>query len=475
MKYIQYLIAIILLNEMSFASELYTKENSDKIIHVTEESNQTILTQKEQDWLKSHPTIILGSDESWDPFIIKSKDGIISGFDNDILEMVNKYTGANFQLTAEKWKDILHKAEVKEIDGLSSSAVHKERASHFFFSKSYISLNKVLIVANNNPKNIGSVNDLSGKKIGYHAKNLFNKKLAQRYNNSTIVPIETIKEMLQKLILGEIDVIIGSNTLATVANKLIFPYLKIINQIPDSALDVVFSIRKDYPEAISILNKGLDSISNYEKTILINKWFFKHQKTANFTIQEKEYLQNNPDIHEVIFSGGDPLLLNNQRIQQLIYALSNIPHIQRIRFHTRLPIVLPSRIDSDLISILNNAPLPIVLVTHCNHPNELSDAVKIACLNLKQANISLLNQSVLLKGINDTLPILSSLSEKLFSYGILPYYLHALDKAKGTAHFDLPQKTAIDLHQQLQAQLSGYLVPKLVQEEAGKNSKTLLF
>jgi len=199
------------------------------------------------------------------------------------------------------------------------------------------------------------------------------------------------------------------------------------------------------------------------------------QLTKEKEQQALQYLRDNSEIHEVIFSGGDPLLLSNQRIQQLINALSEIPHIQRIRFHTRLPIVLPSRIDAQLISIFSKAALPIVLVTHCNHPNELSPAVKAACLSLKQTNISLLNQSVLLKGINNHVNTLKTLSEQLFACGVLPYYLHVLDKAQGTAHFDIPQQNAIDLHQQLQEQLSGYLVPKLVKEEAGKASKTLLF
>jgi len=188
-----------------------------------------------------------------------------------------------------------------------------------------------------------------------------------------------------------------------------------------------------------------------------------------------QYITNNPQINEVIFSGGDPLLLSDQRIQHLLQILTKIPHIKRVRFHTRLPIVLPSRITKELINILQNTPLKIVIVTHCNHANELSCDVRNACLKLKQSNITLLNQSVLLKNINDNISALSQLSEQLFSCGILPYYLHTLDKAKGTAHFNIDKKKAIQLHQLLQKRLSGYLVPKLVKEEPGKESKTLLF
>jgi EF-P beta-lysylation protein EpmB len=185
-----------------------------------------------------------------------------------------------------------------------------------------------------------------------------------------------------------------------------------------------------------------------------------------------QYLRNHPTIHEVIFSGGDPLLLSDQRIQYLLQQLKNIPHIKRIRFHTRLPIVLPSRITKALIDLFQNTPLPIIIVMHCNHANELSESVKKICLNLKQSNITLLNQTVLLKNINDNSHALKALSERLFACGILPYYLHIIDKAKGTSHFDNTEKNAIHLHQSLQKQLSGYLVPKLVKEEIGKANKT---
>jgi EF-P beta-lysylation protein EpmB len=198
------------------------------------------------------------------------------------------------------------------------------------------------------------------------------------------------------------------------------------------------------------------------------------QLTSKNEIRALQYLRNNPSINEVIFSGGDPLLLSDQRIEHLIQELAKISHIKRLRFHTRLPIVLPSRMTEALIDLFQNAPLPIIIVTHCNHANELSEQVKQACLRLKQTNITLLNQTVLLKNINDHPVALKELSEQLFACGILPYYLHILDKAKGTAHFDITEAKAIQLHQSLQKQLSGYLVPKLVKEEAGKANKTLI-
>lgn len=187
-----------------------------------------------------------------------------------------------------------------------------------------------------------------------------------------------------------------------------------------------------------------------------------------------DYIRANSTIHEVILSGGDPLLLSDQRLGDLLHKLSGIAHIKRIRIHTRLPIVLPTRVTSGLISILSNLPIPIIMVMHCNHANELSEQVIAACLTLKQPNITLLNQSVLLKGINDSAQVLQTLSEKLFTSGVLPYYLHLLDKAKGTAHFEVGQIKAIKLHQALQQVLPGYLVPKLVKEQPGEVAKTLL-
>ncbi|WP_428353635.1 EF-P beta-lysylation protein EpmB [Methyloprofundus sp.] len=187
-----------------------------------------------------------------------------------------------------------------------------------------------------------------------------------------------------------------------------------------------------------------------------------------------DYIRKDSSINEVILSGGDPLLLSDQRLNALIQKINAISHIKRIRLHTRLPIVLPSRITPELIKLCKNSSVPIIMVTHCNHVNELSKQVTIACLALRQNHITLLNQSVLLKGINDNALQLQSLSEQLFASGILPYYLHLLDRAKGTAHFEVTQADAAKIHNKLQQLLPGYLVPKLVKEQAGKAAKTLI-
>ncbi|MDP2902255.1 MAG: EF-P beta-lysylation protein EpmB [Methylovulum sp.] len=183
------------------------------------------------------------------------------------------------------------------------------------------------------------------------------------------------------------------------------------------------------------------------------------------------HISSDASITEVILSGGDPLLLNDLRLAKLIVQLNGIKQLKRIRIHTRLPIVLPARITGALIDTLRNSSKQIVVVVHCNHANEINSRVIAACQQLKNSGITLLNQSVLLKGVNDNADVLSCLSEQLFAIGIIPYYLHLLDKATGTAHFEVCEADALELVRQLQNRLPGYLVPRLVKEQAGAASK----
>lgn len=187
-----------------------------------------------------------------------------------------------------------------------------------------------------------------------------------------------------------------------------------------------------------------------------------------------DYVEANPSISEMIFSGGDPLMISDEKFKIMVQRLEDIPHMKRLRIHSRLPIVLPERITSALLNCLKNTRLQTSVVIHCNHPQELNDDVKTGFMLLKQSGVTLLNQSVLLKGVNDTVPTLVELSEKLFEYGVLPYYLFLLDKVTGAQHFDLPIETALRLHQGMSAQLPGYLLPKLAKEEPGAASKWII-
>ncbi len=198
------------------------------------------------------------------------------------------------------------------------------------------------------------------------------------------------------------------------------------------------------------------------------------QLTTKKHLSAIRYIETHQDISEVILSGGDPLLLSDNKLLDLIKKIEVIPHIKRIRIHSRIPIVLPSRITAELCNKLSNIKKDLIMVVHSNHPNELNDKVNLACNLLKKANITLLNQAVLLKDINDTADQLCILSEKLFSFNIMPYYLHLLDKAAGTAHFEVNQDQAIHLMDKIKKRLPGYLVPKLVREQTGVANKIII-
>lgn len=185
-----------------------------------------------------------------------------------------------------------------------------------------------------------------------------------------------------------------------------------------------------------------------------------------------DYLRARPDIHEVLLSGGDPLALRDRRLADLAQGLDAIPHLRRIRVHSRLPVVVPERVDDGLLGWLAGGRLRPVLVIHANHPAELDEAVAAAMARLRGAGVALYNQAVLLRGVNDDAGVLEALGERLFDLGVQPYYLHLLDRVRGAAHFEVPEAEARALMRALAARASGYLLPRLVREEAGQPWKT---
>lgn len=188
----------------------------------------------------------------------------------------------------------------------------------------------------------------------------------------------------------------------------------------------------------------------------------------------EQYLLQHPEINEIILSGGDPLSLNNRQLFLWLERLETIPQIKTLRIHSRVPIVIPERLDDELLQRLQASRLHIVMVVHCNHANEIDEVTGQYLQKLRQYGIYALNQAVLLKGVNDNVSTLIDLSYRLFDNGVLPYYLHALDKVQGASHFAIDEQVMYDLYQQLLANLSGYLVPKLVREIAGEPNKTPL-
>ncbi|OLQ92554.1 EF-P beta-lysylation protein EpmB [Vibrio ponticus] len=187
-----------------------------------------------------------------------------------------------------------------------------------------------------------------------------------------------------------------------------------------------------------------------------------------------DYIAAHSELNEVIFSGGDPLMAKDDELRWLIERIATIPHIKRLRIHSRLPVVIPARITDELLEIFRSTRLQVILVTHINHANEINQELTDKTAQLKQNGVTLLNQGVLLKGVNDSVKALVALSEALFDANILPYYLHVLDKVQGAAHFLVSDQEAKRLMAGLIEEVSGYLVPTLTREIGGRPSKTPL-
>ena len=186
------------------------------------------------------------------------------------------------------------------------------------------------------------------------------------------------------------------------------------------------------------------------------------------------YISEHPELDEIIFSGGDPLMAKDHELDWLISELEAIAHIKRLRIHSRLPIVIPARITDTLVARLARSRLQVILVNHINHANEIDDEFSAAMVGLRQVGVTLLNQSVLLRDVNDNAQTLANLSNALFDAGVMPYYLHVLDKVQGAAHFMVSDDEARMIMRELLTLISGYMVPKLAREIGGEPSKTPL-
>lgn len=185
-------------------------------------------------------------------------------------------------------------------------------------------------------------------------------------------------------------------------------------------------------------------------------------------------IADDKSIHEVILSGGDPLMLVDRTLAALVGELEGIAHLRRLRIHTRLPIVIPERVTNELVGLLSDARLTPIVVVHANHAHEIDDSVVATLSKLSDAGIPLLNQAVLLRGVNDTTAAQATLCEKLVNHRVMPYYLHQLDRVAGAAHFDVPVETGRRIIAELRERLPGYAVPRFVAEIPAANSKTIL-
>jgi EF-P beta-lysylation protein EpmB len=201
---------------------------------------------------------------------------------------------------------------------------------------------------------------------------------------------------------------------------------------------------------------------------------FPYESSRKDFSHELQIIAQDPSIKEIILSGGDPLSLSTSELEKLLLFLEKIPHIKRIRFHTRFPIGIPERIDDEFLRLLSSVKKQIFFVIHTNHEKELDLDVLASLKKIQMLGIPVLSQSVLLQGINDSVSALKSLFETLADHGILPYYLHQLDKVSGSKHFEVPEEKGKDLMKELSSILSGYSLPKYAKEEAGKPSKTII-
>ncbi len=266
------------------------------------------------------------------------------------------------------------------------------------------------------------------------------------------------------------------------------PLLRQVFPLIDEAFDTNEYVTDPVGDHLAIITSGL--LQKYSGRALLlttgacaihcRYCFRRHFPYGNHNPLGKQWqqtiatLKNNTTIDEIILSGGDPLMLSDTKLARLAADLDAIPHLKRLRIHTRLPVVLPERIDQYLLSWLKGTRLQTIMVIHANHANEIDDEVALGLSQLMAVGCQLLNQAVLLKGVNDNVDSLYNLSQRLSEMQVLPYYLHLLDTVSGASHFNVNDDKAIRLINQLHKSLPGYLVPRLVREQQGEPGKTII-
>jgi len=248
-------------------------------------SAQITLTQEEKDFIKNHPTITLGSDKGWAPYVMQNDDETISGYDASVLKLINKISGANFKLKLGKFSDMTEKAKNRQIDGLSTAVITEGFKKYHIFSNPYISLEKIIFTSKDNPIKFNSLDDLNGKKFGVNKNNTMSITFAKSIPNVEIVYFKNTKELIESVTTGKADAMLGNAAMFYILSKMNNPFLKPSIFINDNPLNLVFVIRDDFPEAISIINKSLDAIGKETLNNLKNKWFkISSQKKFDYTL-----------------------------------------------------------------------------------------------------------------------------------------------------------------------------------------------
>ena len=242
-----------------------------------DKNNPLSLSKKEQKFILNHPTIVLGTDKKWEPYVLVSDDGEVSGYDAEVLSLISELSGLNFELKAGKWAQMQIEAQEGVIDGLSTGGVHKERKKYLNFSNIYITMKKTIVTTIENPENIHSIEDLKGKIIAIHKSNLVDEKIAKKMKDSKIIRLDNQEDVFNYILTGKASATFGNGTTLYLANKIGFPYFKHTANL-DETLKLAFGIRKDWPEAISIINKSLNAIGENKLLEIKRKWFYLENK-----------------------------------------------------------------------------------------------------------------------------------------------------------------------------------------------------
>jgi EF-P beta-lysylation protein EpmB len=283
-------------------------------------------------------------------------------------------------------------------------------------------------------------------------------------------PVNVPLAYLNRIEAGNIDDPLLKQVLT---NKAEFANDGVTSPLQEEAFSAGFGLIQKYQGRVLVVTTGACAI-NCRYCFRRHFPYEQYQPNSEDWAQLVAKIRTNPEVTEVILSGGDPLMLNDRRLNWIVTQLEQIPHLQTIRLHTRLPIVLPARITQTLVTTFAQSRCQIVLVSHANHGNEIDQEVRQAFKALQRAGVTLLNQSVLLREVNDSAEALIQLSKQLHSAGVLPYYLHLMDPVQGAQHFDVSESIGEQLIAAMRQQLPGYLVPRLARETPFQPAKTII-
>jgi EF-P beta-lysylation protein EpmB len=279
-------------------------------------------------------------------------------------------------------------------------------------------------------------------------------------------PLQVPLRLAQKMAKGTLDDPLVKQFLPT-TEELISPPEFLLDPVCDTNFQEESKLLRKYEGRVLLVTTGACAMHC--------RYCFRQNFDYDISVgfdKEMELIEQDASIHEVILSGGDPLSLPDAALERILNPLAKMPHVQRIRFHTRFPIGIPERIDDGFLQMIENLPQQVYFIIHCNHPNELDEEIFARLKALRKLRCIILNQAVLLKGINDDAETLQKLAEQLANNGILFYYLHQLDRVKGAAHFEVEQEKGCALITEIAKHLSGYAVPKYVKEIPGKLNKS---